>query len=57
MLQTDIFGAEPWSIYTRDELLVLVAQNRAKPFIADEICKLHEIKRTFHSRIATDHGG
>jgi hypothetical protein len=44
-------GASEWSIYTKHELLVLVAQNRAKPFIPDEICKLYEIKRTFHSRI------
>jgi hypothetical protein len=26
-------GADPWSIYTKDELRVLVANNRAKPFI------------------------
>jgi hypothetical protein len=52
-------GAEPWSVYTRDELRILVAQNRAKPFIADELCKLHEIKQTFHGRIrgsVTDNG-
>jgi hypothetical protein len=49
-------GAEPWSIYTKDELRVLVAQNRAKPFLPDELCRLHEIKRTFHGRIATDNG-
>jgi hypothetical protein len=47
-------GAEPWSIYTRGELRVLVAQNRAKPFIPDELCKLHEIKRTFGARISTE---
>jgi hypothetical protein len=35
----------------------LVAQNRAKPLLPDELCKLHEIKRTFHGRIATDNGG
>ena len=44
-------GAEPWSIYTKDELRVLVAQNRAKPFLPDELCKLHEIKRTLGTRI------
>ena len=44
-------GAESWSIYTKDELRVLVAQNRAKPFLPDELCKLHEIKRTFNWRI------
>lgn len=44
-------GADSWSIYTKEELRVLVAQNRAKPFLPDELCKLHEIKRTFHGRI------
>ena len=44
-------GAEPWSIYTKDELRILVANNRAKPFLPDELCKLHEMKRTFHGRI------
>ena len=24
-------GAEPWSVYTRNELRILVAQNRVKP--------------------------
>jgi hypothetical protein len=43
-------GASEWSIYTKHELRVLVAQNRAKPFIPDELCKLHEIRRTFHGR-------
>ena len=45
-------GADPWSIYTKDELRILVANNRAKPFLPDELCKLHEIKKTFHGRIA-----
>jgi hypothetical protein len=45
-------GAEEWSIYTKDELRVLVAQNRVAPLSADELCKLHEIKRTFNGRIA-----
>jgi hypothetical protein len=49
-------GADPWSIYTRGELRILVAQNRAKPFLPDELCKVHEIKRTFHGSIATDNG-
>jgi|SRR5207248_4014176 len=44
-------GAKSWSIYTKDELRVLVAQNRAEPFLPDELCKLHEIKRTFTGRI------
>ena len=44
-------GAEEWAIYTKDEVCLLVAQNRAKPFLPDELCKLHEIKRTFNWRI------
>jgi hypothetical protein len=46
-------GADPWSIYTKDELRILVANNRAKPFLPDELCKLHEMKRMFHGRITT----
>jgi hypothetical protein len=46
-------GADEFSIYTRDELRVLVAHNRAKPFLPDELCKLHEIRKTFHGRIRT----
>jgi len=45
-------GAEEWAIYTKDEVRLLVAQNRAKPFLPDELCKLPEIKRTFNWRIA-----
>ena len=45
-------GADEWSIYTTDELRVLIAQNRVKPFLPDELCKLHKLKRTFHGRIA-----
>ena len=44
-------GADEWTIYTKDELRVLIARNRARPFIPDELCKLHETKRTFHGRI------
>jgi hypothetical protein len=44
-------GADPWSIYTRPELQVLVAQNRARPFIPDELLRLHAAKRTFNARI------
>jgi hypothetical protein len=50
-------GADPWSIYTRDELRILVAHNRAKPFIPEELCRLREIRKAFHGRIATDNGG
>jgi hypothetical protein len=46
-------GACEWSIYTRDELRVLVAENRVAPLIDAELRKLHEIKRTFHGRTAT----
>ena len=44
-------GAEPWSIYTKDELRVLVAQNRVAPLSIGELRKVHEIKRTFSGRI------
>jgi hypothetical protein len=46
-------GAEPWSIYTKDELRVLVAHNRTKPFLTDELRRLHEGKRRFQGRITT----
>jgi hypothetical protein len=46
-------GVDEWSIYTRDELRILVAQNRAKPFLPDELCKLHSIKRAFSGRISS----
>ena len=45
-------GAEPWSIYTRNELRTLVAQNRVAPLSDDELRKVHEIKRTFAARTA-----
>ena len=45
-------GADPWSIYTKAEVRVLMAHNRAKPFLSDELRTLHEIKRTFKGRIA-----
>jgi hypothetical protein len=44
-------GAEPWTIYTNDELRVLVAQNRVAPLSPAELRKVHEIKRTFDGRI------
>ena len=44
-------GADCWSIYTKDELRVLVAQNRVAPLSPDELCKVHDIKRTFDARI------
>jgi hypothetical protein len=45
-------GAELWDVYTRTELQILVGQNRIAPFSSAELRKLHEIKRTFHGRIA-----
>jgi hypothetical protein len=45
-------GADQWSIYTKDELRVLVAQNRIAPLSQAELRKVHEIKRTFRGRIA-----
>ena len=44
-------GADSFSIYTRAELRVLVAQNRVAPLSQAELRKLHEIKRTFNTRI------
>ena len=46
-------GALEGSIYTRSELRILCEQNRVAPLSPDELLKLHEIKRTFHGRIAT----
>jgi hypothetical protein len=45
-------GASEWSVYTRGELQVLVAQNRIAPFSDAELRKVHEIKRTFNTKIA-----
>jgi hypothetical protein len=46
-------GASEWSIYTKDELRVLVAQNRVAPFSPAELRKVHEIKRTVSGRISS----
>jgi hypothetical protein len=45
-------GASEWSIYTKDELRILAAQNRIRPFAQAELRKLHEIKRNFGATIA-----
>jgi hypothetical protein len=45
-------GADPSSIYTRVELQILIAHNRAKPFITAELLRLHQAKRTFNGRIS-----
>ena len=47
-------GAEEWAIYTRDELKILVEQNRIKPFSAEELRKVHEIKHAFNARITPE---
>ena len=45
-------GAEPWGIYTRSELQILVAQNRIKPLTQGELRKVHALKRSLGARIA-----
>ena len=47
-------GAEPGSIYTFDELEILLAQNRIKPFSDDDLRKLQQIKRTFDGTVARE---
>ena len=47
-------GAEEWAIYTRDELKILCEQNRIAPISADELRKIHKIKRTFNAHIAPE---
>ena len=44
-------GADPFAIYTKAELAILVAHKRVAPFSADELRKVHEIKRTLNARI------
>jgi hypothetical protein len=44
-------GASEWSIYTKAELRVLVANNRVAPLSPDELRKVHEIKRTFNGSL------
>lgn len=46
-------GADEWSIYTKAELRALKEHNRLKPFLPDDLCKVHAIKRTFNGRITT----
>ena len=45
-------GADEWTVYTKAELQLLVEQNRVAPISADELRKLHEIKKTFNAKIA-----
>ena len=44
-------GADEWSIYTKDELRILMAQNRIAPLSATELRKLRDIKQTSNARI------
>jgi hypothetical protein len=44
-------GADESSIYTGAELEILIAHNRAKPFIPAELIKLHAIKKTFGAKL------
>ena len=44
-------GADLWSIYTRAELQMLVEHNRARPFILDELLRLHQANRMFNAQI------
>ena len=45
-------GAEPWSVYTRDELRILCEANRVAPISESELRKLYEIKKTFNARFS-----
>jgi hypothetical protein len=48
----EMASVTPFLFYTRDELRILVAQNRVAPLTDAELRKLHDIKRTFGARIA-----
>jgi hypothetical protein len=45
-------GGEESSIYTHVELQILVAHNRARPFIPDELLRLHQARRIFNARVS-----
>jgi hypothetical protein len=45
-------GADSFSIYTKAELQILCEQNRIAPISADELRKVHELKRTFSGKLA-----
>jgi hypothetical protein len=47
-------GAPALSIYTKEELRILVAQNRIKPFTDAELRKIHEIKRSLGAKIVPE---
>jgi len=44
-------GAEPESIYTREELRVLVEQHRRAPITAAELLRIHGARRAFNGRL------
>jgi hypothetical protein len=44
-------GAEPWSIYTRHELRLLIEQHRHEPITAAELLQIHRIRRGFNARV------
>ena len=46
-------GASEWSIYTKDELRVLVAQNRIAPLSDADLRKLREIKTSFNGTVTS----
>ena len=43
-------GASEWGIYTREELKILVEQDRTAPLSAAELRKVHEIRRSFSAK-------
>jgi hypothetical protein len=47
-------GAGSFAVYTRDELRILSEANRIAPLSADELRKVHQIKRIFGARIAPE---
>jgi hypothetical protein len=45
-------GAQPQSVYTRDELRSLLAHHRPTPLSVDELLQIHRARRMFSGRIA-----
>jgi hypothetical protein len=44
-------GAEPASVYTREELRVLVDQHRRAPITAADLLRIHGARRVFNGRL------
>ena len=44
-------GADEWSIYTCEELRLLIEQHRRKPITAAELLQIHRARRIFNARI------